>query len=234
MSLLRSAAFNLWFYGLTVLFCLGAPAAVGLARLRGRHAAMRYGRCWARLALAGLRPLAGIDWTVQGEIPARGPALLAAQHQSAFETVLWTVLLPDFCFIVKRELMGIPLFGWVLRAAGMIGVDRGGGASAMRALLRAGGEAASAGRQIVIFPEGTRVEPGVRARLHPGIAALAARTGLPVIPVVTDSGRLWGRNAFHKRPGTIHVQVLPALAAGLTREAVLARLAEAFATGPGR
>lgn len=233
MTLLRSAAFNLWFYGITVLFCLGAPVAVALARLRGRHAAIRYGRCWARLALAGLRPLAGIAWTVQGEIPARGGALLAAQHQSAFETALWAALLPDYCFVVKRELMRAPLFGWVMRVAGMIGVDRSGGAAAMRAMLRAGGEAAADGRQIVIFPEGTRVEPGVRARLHPGVAALATRTGLPVIPVVTDSGRLWGRNAFHKRAGTIRVQLLPALPAGLGREELLARLAAAFASGPG-
>ena len=98
----------------------------------------------------------------------------------------------------------------------------------MRHLLRAGKAAAAEGRQMVIFPEGTRVPPGETDPYQPGVAALAAATGLPVIPVATDSGLLWGRRAFHKRPGTITVAVLPALPAGLRRDALLQRLAEAI------
>ena len=96
----------------------------------------------------------------------------------------------------------------------MIAVDRVAGGSAMRHLLRAGQAAAAEGRQMVIFPEGTRVAPGDARPYQPGVAALAAATGLPVIPVATDSGLLWGRRAFHKRPGTITVAVLPPLPAG--------------------
>ena len=106
----------------------------------------------------------------------------------------------------------------------MIPVDRNAGAAAMRELIRHAGAAAAAGRQIVIFPEGTRVAPGVPAKLHPGVAALAARTGLPVIPVATDSGHYWGRRAFRKRPGTIHIAILPPLPGGLPREAQMARM----------
>jgi 1-acyl-sn-glycerol-3-phosphate acyltransferase len=236
MTLLRSALFNVWFYGVTTVFCLGAPIIVLRLRLqgriRGRHVAGVYARAWARTALAGLRPLAGIAWRVEGTLPESGPVLLAAQHQSAFETVLWAALLPRFCYVVKRELMEVPLFGTLLRASGMIPVDRTAGMSAMRGLLRDGTRAVAEDRQIVIFPEGTRVAPGVRAPLHPGVAALATRTGLPVIPVVTDSGRCWSRS-FRKRPGTIRVQILPALPAGLPRDELLRRLDTAFAAGPG-
>ncbi len=232
MTWLRSAAFNLWFYGITFAFCLGAPLVALWVRLRGRRPALIYARHWARTVLAGLRPLAGIAWRIEGALPTEGAALLAAQHQSAFETVLWAALLPEFCYVVKRELMQVPLFGTLLRVSGMISVDRAAGASAMRAMLRAGAVAAVEGRQIVIFPEGTRVAPGVYAPLHPGIAALAARTRLPVIPVVTNSGRYWGRNAFRKCPGTIRVTLLPALPAGLARDELLRRLEAAFAAGP--
>ena len=236
MTLFRSALFNVWFYGVTTLFCLGTPLVLLRLRLwgpqRGGEAAITYARAWARWVLKGLRPLAGIDWRLEGVLPVTGPALLAAQHQSAFETVLWAALLPDFCYVVKRELMAVPLFGTLMRTSGMIAVDRSGGMAAMRGLLRDGMAAAAEGRQIVIFPEGTRVAPDVRAPLHPGVAALAARTGLPVIPVVTDSGRLWGRRAFRKQPGTIRVQLLPPLPAGLPRAELLQRLEAAFAAGP--
>ena len=100
----------------------------------------------------------------------------------------------------------MPVWGFWWPRRGMIAVDREGGGAAMRHLLRAGRAAAAAGRQIVIFPEGTRVAPGGHAPLQPGIAALASATGLPVVPVATDSGVLWGRRAFRKRPGTITIR----------------------------
>ena len=96
----------------------------------------------------------------------------------------------------------------------MIAVDRSGGARAMRGLMRDAARAVAERRQIVIFPEGTRAEPGAVLPLQPGIAALAASTGLPVIPVVTDSGRCWGRRAFRKYPGVIHIVLLPPIPCG--------------------
>jgi 1-acyl-sn-glycerol-3-phosphate acyltransferase len=129
------------------------------------------------------------------------------------------------------ELTRIPLFGPMLTTAGMIPVDRAGGAGAVRKMLRDADRAVADNRQILIFPEGTRVAPGVRAPLQPGVAALAARTRLPVIPVVTDSGRHWGRRAFRKIPGTIRIAVLPPIPPGLPREALMQRLATVFADG---
>lgn len=231
MTLLRSAAFNVWFYGITVLFCLASPPVRLRARSTGRKTAIAYARLWARTVLAGLGPLAGITWRVEGHVPT-GAVLLASQHQSAFETLLWTVLLPDFAFVLKRELLRIPLFGPMLEAAEMIPVDRAAGAAALRGLLRNGAAAAQQGRQIVIFPEGTRVAPGTSVALHPGVAALARSTGLPVLPVVTDSGRFWGRRAFRKQPGTIRVCLLPTLPPSLSREVMMECLAAHYAAGP--
>jgi 1-acyl-sn-glycerol-3-phosphate acyltransferase len=233
VSWLRSAAFNLWFFGLTLLLCLlwlfrapfgapfGAGREIGVARL------------WARLALGGLRRICGISWQVSGleHLPQEGPALLASMHQSAFDTIVWVLLAPRFAYVVKQELFRVPLFGAIMRRGGMIPVDRTAGPAALRALLRDADRARDDRRQVVIFPEGTRVSPGQRVRLHPGVAALAARMRVPVIPVLTDSGAYWGRRAFRKRPGVIRIALLPPLPVGLPRDEVLARLTEAFSTG---
>ncbi|MGH7042655.1 MAG: lysophospholipid acyltransferase family protein [Acetobacteraceae bacterium] len=207
MILLRSLLFNAWFFAITaVLSVTGAVGASVAPRV-----ALPIARLWARLILGGLRHICGIGWEVRGleHLPATGPALLASRHQSAFDTLIWLLLLPRCTYVAKRELLRIPLFGRVIRLAGQIAVDRTGGATALRALARDTNAAAQAGRQIIIFPEGTRAEPGRPLPLQPGIAAVAARTGLPVVPVVTDSGLRWGRRAFRKRPGLIHITLLP-------------------------
>ena len=229
MMWLRSALFNVWFYGVTFAFVVAGVAV----RVAAPDRAVAYSRVWALVVLAGLRALCGITWRVTGRehLPQDGPVLIAAMHQSAFDTLVWPRLLPRFCFVLKRELTRIPLFGGMLIASGMIAVDRNAGGAAIRDLLRGGDRARAAGRQIVIFPQGTRAAPGEQAVLHPGVAALATRTGLPVIPVVTDSGVCWGRRAFRKRPGVIHVAILPPIAPGLSRDALMARLATAFADG---
>src|SRR6202044_1295043 len=117
-----------------------------------------------------------------------GAALIASRHQSAFDTFVWLTLLPRCCYVLKHELVRIPLFGRLIVGAGMIAVDRAAGGSAIRTLLREADRAVREQRQIVIFPEGTRSPPGVVGELQPGVAAMAARTRLPVIPVTTNSG----------------------------------------------
>lgn len=228
MSVLRSVAFNLWFYGLTFAVCLWHRAFS-----RSEAAMAEAARSWTLLVLRSLRALCGIDWEVEGleNLPAKGPALLAPMHQSAFDTLVWIDLLPGCVYVLKKELTRIPLFGALLLRRGMIAVDRKGGATALRALMRDSAAAAAAGRKIIIFPEGTRVAPGASVPLQPGVAAIAQRTKLPVIPVVTDSGLYWGRRAFVKRPGRIRIRVLAPLPAGLPRDALLSRLAEAYAEG---
>jgi len=228
MILLRSLTFNAWLYGVTFaysfwhgLFTRGQPEVVAVAQ------------SWARMVLAGARRICGIDWVVTGRehLPVTGAALIAPMHQSAFDTVVWLLLVPNCVFILKRELTRVPLFGVLLLRSGMIPVDRRAGAATMRDLIRRAVAAIAEGWQIVIFPEGTRVAPGAQVKLQPGVAALATRTGLPVIPVVTDSGHYWGRRSFRKLPGTIQIAVLPPLPAGLPRAELMARLAQAYAEG---
>ncbi|GGC36046.1 1-acyl-sn-glycerol-3-phosphate acyltransferase [Siccirubricoccus deserti] len=221
MIWLRSLLFNMAFFGATGFIALVLlPLALG-----PRHWLTLPIRGWAAVVLWLLRVICGIHLRVTGaEHLPRGAGLIAAKHQSAFDTVVWLRLLPDPVYVLKKELLHIPLYGRLARNSGMIAVDRAGGASAMRHLLKAGRAAAEAGRQIVIFPEGTRVAPGVRVPYQPGVLALAAATGLPVVPVATDSGRYWGRRSFCKCPGTITVAVLPPLPTELRRDALMERL----------
>jgi 1-acyl-sn-glycerol-3-phosphate acyltransferase len=233
MILLRSILFNAWFYGVTTVLVLSSLIPRAITGNRPAAWPIGLARTWARCVLAGLRVLCGTRWTVSGRanLPADGPMLIASNHQSAFDTMVWLLLVPSSSYVIKRELLGVPLFGALCRLSGMIVVDRAAGADAIRALLRAADAAVAERRQIVIFPEGTRVAPGVRVPLQPGIAALAARTRLPVIPVATDSGHCWGRRAFRKLPGVIHVAIGTPIPASLARDELMRRLEQAIADG---
>ena len=182
--------FNAWFFGVTTVLSVIGAAGVTVAP----RSALPIARLWARLVLGGLRRLCGISWQARDleHLPPEGPLLLASRHQSAFDTMIWLLLLPRCTYVMKQELARIPLFGRMVRPAGQIVVDRSGAATALRALVRDASAAAQAGRQIVIFPEGTRAAPGRPLPLQPGIAAIAMRTGLPVIPVVTELGPAMG------------------------------------------
>lgn len=222
MIWLRSLLFNIWFFAATfAMGLLGVPV-----RWFARRHALWVAQSWAGLVLDGAAAICGIQVVVLGRehLPTQGAALIASQHQSAFDTLIWLRLVPRTAYVFKAELARVPLFGSLLVPAGQIPVDRGASFSAVRSLLRGADRAKADGRQIVIFPEGTRIAPGVEAELRPGIAALAARTGLPVIPVATDSGLLWGRRAFRKQPGVIHIIVGPPIPAGLSQAALIATL----------
>ncbi|MEO8716313.1 MAG: lysophospholipid acyltransferase family protein [Acetobacteraceae bacterium] len=230
MILLRSALFNLYFFAVTALFSF---ASIGF-RLFAPHRILIIPMLWARGVLAGLSAICAIRVEVLGaeHLPRQGAALIASRHQSAFDTVVWLTLLPRCCYVVKQELARIPLFGGMMRPAGMIVVDRAAGAGAMRHLMREAERAVREQRQIVIFPEGTRADTEAMGALQPGIAAMAARTGLPIIPVITNSGRHWGRRAFRKMPGTIRIALLAPIPPGLRREALMEALSTALAHDP--
>jgi 1-acyl-sn-glycerol-3-phosphate acyltransferase len=209
----------------------------GLPLLALPPAAMhRYLRGWARLVLWLLRAICGIRLRVVGaeNLPLTGPALIAAQHQSAFDTIVWHALLPRPAYVMKAELLRIPGWGAMARHVHSIPVDREGGGAALKRLVRATRDAAAAGYQVVIFPEGTRSAPGEVQPWQPGFAAMAATTGLPVVPVATDSGRFWGRRAFTKRPGTLTVEVLPPIQPGLPRAELTTRAEAAVAAASAR
>ena len=228
MIWLRSAVFNVWFVASTIVLGL---FGVGL-RVVAPKRALWLAQTWARVLLGGARVICGIETEVIGRehIP-EGSVLIASQHQSAFDTLVWLLLVPRVSYVYKAELSRVPLVGPLLRLSGQIMLDRRAGFAAVKALLRGAERAVADGRQIVIFPEGTRVEPGLDVPLRPGVAALAARTNLPVIPVSTDSGRLWGRQAFIKRPGTVHIVIGPPLPARTGQVALMAALRQAWADG---
>ncbi len=204
MILLRSLVFNSWFFGAT--FAWGLLGAF-VRWLAPRHALV-IARLWARTVIGGARVICGIEVAVTGldRLPP-GAVLVASQHQSAFDTLIWVVLLPRVSYIFKAELARIPLFGPMLVASGQIPIDREASVGAVRALLRATQRAREEGRQIVIFPEGTRVTRGAESSIRGGFTLVAGRTRLPIYPVATDSGRLWGRRSFRKFPGLVHIVI---------------------------
>lgn len=229
MIWLRSLLFNIWFFAATL--------AMGLLGVLVRWFAPRHAlwvaQSWAGLVLAGAAAICRIRIEVIGRehLPTQDAALIASQHQSAFDTLIWLRLVPRVAYVFKAELARIPLFGSLLVPAGQIPVDRGASFSAVRSLLRGADRAKADSRQIVIFPEGTRTDPGSPIVLQPGIAAIARQTGLPVIPVATDSGLRWGRRSFRKVSGTINILILPALPAGLRREELLTQLRQSLEAG---
>jgi 1-acyl-sn-glycerol-3-phosphate acyltransferase len=222
VRILRSGCYAAYFFLVTLVFGLAGV----FVRLFAREWALGLAQAWARVSLSGLRPICGIGLQVSGlhHLPAEGPALLASQHQSEFDTLVWMKLLRRPSYVMKQELLGIPLFGPMLVPAGMIPVDRADGARALRLLLKNCLTARAAGRQIVIFPEGTRVAPGERVMLQSGIAAISSRLGLPVFPVATDSGLRWSRGRLGNSPGPIHIAIGAPIAVGTEREVLLAEI----------
>ena len=231
MILLRAVLFNIAFFGLTALVSLGALPLLAAPR----QGIMAVARFWARASVTLLRVIVGVRVELHGmeRIPP-GPVVIAAKHQSAFDTIVWLTLLPDTAYVLKKELLSIPFYGWHLRKSGMIPVDRAGGGGALRSMLRSAQAALAEGRQVVIFPEGTRTAPGQRVPYQPGVVAIAGLGLAPVIPVATDSGRVWARRALLKRPGVIRISVLPPLPPGLPRAKLLAELEAAIETETDR
>lgn len=225
MRFLRAALFQTVMLGSGTLLSLWAAC---FAQFRP-DGILRTAQLWARLCLWALRVCCGVTVKVEGleHLPAGG-AVIAAQHQSALDILIWLTLLPRPAFAFKRELRRIPVFGWLLAPAGMIPVNRGGGRAALRELVAGAKQAAVAGRQVVIFPEGTRVAPGRRGELRQGIVAVAQSVTVPVLPAATDSGKSWGRNAFSKTPGVVHVWLHPPLPPELSRGELLRRLAQIY------
>lgn len=232
MILIRSSLYFVWFYGVTMIFALTSLIARPLGFVLPATWPHAVARGWARAVLGGLRKICGIHWDVIGQehLPAH-PVIVASMHQSAFDTIVWLLLRPNPAYVLKIELMRVPLFGAMCKLTGMIAADRAGGGAALRTMLRAADAVVQEGRTVVIFPEGTRVAYGKTAPLQPGVAALASHTGLAVVPVLTDSGRLWGRNAFIKRPGTIHIAIQPPLPPEMQKRAMMDELARQFAAG---
>ncbi len=183
---------------------------------------------WARFQLIMLKHLCGLDYRVEGrEHLPRGAAIILAKHQSAWETIAFQGIFSPQTWVLKRELLWIPLFGWALALLRPIAIDRSAGRKAIEQVIEQGRERLQSGIWVVVFPEGTRVAPGTRKRYAMGGAVLAAETGYPVVPVAHNAGSFWLRRGFLKRPGTVRVVIGPAIdSRGKTAEEIIRRTEE--------
>ena len=183
---------------------------------------------WAFIMLWLMRVVCGIRMQVRGRenIP-QVPSILLCKHQSAWETMALQKVFPPQVWVLKRELLWLPFFGWGLAMTSPIAIRRSNAREAIKQLLQQGKERLQQGFCVVIFPEGTRIPYGQRSKYKIGGALLAAHTGVPVVPVAHNAGKLWGRNSFLKRPGVITMSIgVPIDPAGLEAEEINRRVEE--------
>ncbi len=204
MIFIRSLIFLLLQIVITPVFALLALLSFSLSPLTRYRIISQ----WAKLMLPLLQLVCGIRHEVRGieNIP-REPCIVMCKHQSAWETLALQKIFPPQVWVLKRELLQIPFFGWALALTSPIAIKRSDGKGAMRQLLKQGKERLAQGFCVVIFPEGTRIPFGQRGKYKIGGAMLAASSGVPVVPVAHNAGRLWGRNAFSKHPGLITMSI---------------------------
>jgi 1-acyl-sn-glycerol-3-phosphate acyltransferase len=228
MILLRSGLFALALVVVTPPYALLALLTFPLPRMT-RY---RIISGWSRLIVWLARVLCGVRWRVEGveRLPAR-PAVILAKHQSAWETMAFQLIFPPQAYLLKRELLWLPFFGWGLALMSPIAIDRARGTVALRQLVRRGKERLVQGFWVVVFPEGTRVAPGEHRKYQLGGALLAEHSGAPVVPVAHNAGLLWPRNAFVKQPGVITVSIGPVIDSAGRDAASINALAEQWIEG---
>jgi 1-acyl-sn-glycerol-3-phosphate acyltransferase len=211
----------LLFYGLLVFWILLAIPTF----LMPRWAILSIARYWAASSIWLMRVICNtrIEYRGREKIP-QGPLIVASKHQSMWETFALLQFFEQPLFILKRELMWIPFFGWYLKKANMIGIDRSAGGRALLTMTRRAGEAVRRGRQLIIFPEGTRRPVGAPPDYKSGIAQIYVDCGVACIPVALNSGLFWPRRTFMRYPGTLVVEFLDPLPPGLPRREFIARV----------
>ncbi len=221
MRIFQSLLFNIAFFSWTAFFLVGMWVFMPFPR-RVMHKAVRV---WAQVLQGMLQATVGLGYEVRGaeNIPD-GPVIFACKHQSAWETYGFFLMFERLTYVLKKELLAIPLWGQCARKCGAVSVDRDGGASALKNMVRDIEKRLSEGQNMVLFPEGSRAAPGTRLPYQPGVAAIYKRGKAPIVPVALNSGCYWGRRSFLKRPGTIVVEFLPPMPEGLDRKAFMAEL----------
>jgi len=218
MILLRSLVFNVLFYlNVAGLMILGLPCL-----FKDRHSVHNLARVWARSSLWLLDKICGTKVEFRGleHIPP-GACIIAAKHQSTLETFALTIKLSDFSYILKRELVLIPFFGWYLKRAEQIGIDRSKRSQALADAIRKARPVLAEGRQIFIFPEGTRRPAGAPPRFKSGVAHLYAEMSVVCVPVALNTGLFWPRRSFTRRPGTVVIEFLEPIEPGLDKQSFM-------------
>jgi 1-acyl-sn-glycerol-3-phosphate acyltransferase len=228
MTRLRAILYGVWLYGVTVILTVAFLPLILLPRN-----ALRAGlRLWATLATFGLRYIGGVRLEVRGmeRLPASGAFLVASKHQSMFDIIPPFAVMPDPIFVMKKELMRIPLFGLLCKKAGMVEVDRGAAAQAMRRLIADARDRLAEPRQLIIFPEGTRQAPGSPPAYKPGVAGIYRDLELPCVPVATNSGVHMDVHGLVRKTGVVVVEVLETIPPGLKRADFMRLLQERIET----
>ncbi|MBY6241117.1 1-acyl-sn-glycerol-3-phosphate acyltransferase [Methylosinus sp. Sm6] len=231
MLFLRSLLFNVVFFtNVIVLMLIWLPALA-----MPRHASLALGRAWGRTSLWWLEKIVGVKVEFRGleNIP-NGAVIVACKHQSIWDTFVLPLHFPDFSYILKHELIYIPLFGWYLLAAEQIAIDRAKGGRLLPQITRKAKALFAQGRQLFIFPEGTRRPVGAPPQYKFGVAHIYSETGAPCVPVALNSGLFWPRRSFIIRPGTVVLEYLPPIEPGLDARVFFERLQEAMETATER
>lgn len=221
MNSLRVLAFRFCFLAWTALVAFAAiPVLLGPAAW-----SIKFQRFWARSVFWILRVVAGVSYEVRGRsrIPD-GPFLVAAKHQSAWDTIVFLLDLPEPVFVFKRELLRIPLYGWYCLRTGMVPVDRSGGGQALRRLIGAVRARLGDGRPVIIFPEGTRMKPGEHQGYQSGVAGIYRQLDVPVVPVALNSGLVWPKSGLVGTGFRIVLEYLDPIPPGLSKKEFMAEL----------
>jgi 1-acyl-sn-glycerol-3-phosphate acyltransferase len=228
--LVRSLLFQALFYLNTVFWLMVALPTFFMPY----RAVLGVAKTWGRVNLVLLR-VAGIKVEVRGreKIP-KGPLIVASKHQSTWETTALMPLFDNPLFILKRELEWIPVFGWLLIKGRMVPVNRGAGSQALAEMTERARIELSRGRQLIIFPEGTRRPAGAEPRYKYGVAHLYAAEGVPCLPVALNSGVFWPRHSLLLRPGTVIVEILDPVMPGLDKDVFFKRLQDVIETATAR
>jgi 1-acyl-sn-glycerol-3-phosphate acyltransferase len=227
VTILRSVAFNICFYLNTLVFLIIALPTFFLPY----QAIVEVAKAWGRVNLVLLRVIAGVDFELRGreKIPP-GAVIVASKHQSAWETFALLHLFDSPTFIMKRELQWIPIFGWLTIKGRMVAVDRRAGSQALVQMAERARVELARGRQLIIFPEGTRRPVGAEPRYKYGVSYLYAAEGVPCLPVALNSGVFWPRRSILRRPGTVVVEILDPIPPGLDKEDFIRRLQDEIET----
>jgi len=222
MILFRSLVFNIFF----ILWTALAVIIMSILLVFPRNIMASVVTIWALILAIGLRVIVGLSFEVRGlNNIVDGNAIYAAKHQSAWDTFIYFLILKNPSYILKKELLSIPLWGWCAKRYGAIPIDRKGGGSALKEMILNVEDRLKKNMSIIIFPEGTRTLPKEKNSYHSGIAAIYKRLNVPIIPVAVNSGVFWGRRQFKKYPGTIILQFLPIIEPGYSRNELMEQLA---------
>ena len=228
MILLRSLLLTAWI-ALSVLIVgiLGVPFVLA-SRLGGAHVMTT----WARVAAFGARWICGIKFEVRGlENLPDGPVMIASKHQSMLDTIAPTLFTRFPVYVLKQELLNLPIFGWYCRKAGLIAIDRSGHMSALKAMVAQAKERFEEGRPLIIFPEGTRQPIGTPTDYKPGVAAIYMLLGVPCVPMALNTGAAWPSKGLLRHGGTVVFEFLPMIPPGLKRGPFMELLESQIETG---